>query len=304
MNRNRDTLDDISFEPRDCLALWRIMEKRSKYKLENDSRELAPAEFLPKVLKKSDVLPWELALKSEFQHWMRTQGSPFLNVLAELRGKLPGDEPQSPVKRSKMGGGDGGDGDFSVEITPQSGSDEGWAAAAPRTGALALLVDLHAQGALPAILFNFDRMACELTLRTVLSQIVDAEAEWKRKSPEWTKTEASYAKWKKSNVQSGKQAKTSAGKEGRDKDNAGERTSKLDLAREEGTRERSKWEGFNPEAPVDRFSFADRTKLTSEELEEAIRGLKWARLPPYLIDGLRRGLAVHHAGMNRRYRQL
>ncbi|KAK1992440.1 hypothetical protein LX36DRAFT_674554, partial [Colletotrichum falcatum] len=77
-----------------------------------------------------------------------------------------------------------------------------------------------------------------------------------------------------------------------------------DLARDDANWEISPWKSFDPEAPLPQFSFADTTKIMQEELEERIHSLDHQGIHPTFIHALRRGLAVHHAGMNRNYRQL
>jgi replicative superfamily II helicase len=57
---------------------------------------------------------------------------------------------------------------------------------------------------------------------------------------------------------------------------------------------------FDPEDPSPQFSFAGRGEVyTKAEMDD---DLGWVNLEPWLIDGLRRGIAVHHAGMQKRYR--
>jgi hypothetical protein len=80
--------------------------------------------------------------------------------------------------------------------------------------------------------------------------------------------------------------------------------SKMDLVRDEASEEPSPWLGFKPEAAIEQFSFADQAKISKEELENLIRGLQYTGMQPHFIDALRRGLGVHHAGMNRQYRQV
>lgn len=66
----------------------------------------------------------------------------------------------------------------------------------------------------------------------------------------------------------------------------------------------SRWASFDPLAPIGEFSFADKTKLGTAEFEEMLQSLVGQHVPQYFLDGLRRGIGVHHAGMNRRYRQI
>ena len=65
----------------------------------------------------------------------------------------------------------------------------------------------------------------------------------------------------------------------------------------------NKWEHFNPGAPVTGFHFANVRALLSSELKVIERELVDREQPAWLFEALERGIGVHHAGMNRRYRQ-
>lgn len=68
-------------------------------------------------------------------------------------------------------------------------------------------------------------------------------------------------------------------------------------------KENSSQASFNENDPLPEFSFAGRP-LSKEELEEVIHDLSdpWVRTPAWAIPALRRGIAVHHAGMPKAYR--
>ncbi|KAF9767376.1 hypothetical protein IL306_000075 [Fusarium sp. DS 682] len=83
-----------------------------------------------------------------------------------------------------------------------------------------------------------------------------------------------------------------------------ENLSKLDLVREGASVEINAWESFDPEAPLDQFSFAGAKTVQQTEFTNLVRSLSGDKVAPWLVDALRRGLGVHHAGMNRRYRQV
>lgn len=63
----------------------------------------------------------------------------------------------------------------------------------------------------------------------------------------------------------------------------------------------SVWAGFNPDAPIDGFYFADITKLAMSELAEIQSELRVCRVPEWIVHGLERGVGVHHSGMHGRY---
>jgi ATP-dependent RNA helicase DDX60 len=63
---------------------------------------------------------------------------------------------------------------------------------------------------------------------------------------------------------------------------------------------------FDPDDVLPQFSFAGITRdYSREELEKDIMELRLrAHLAPWIVQALRRGIAVHHAGMNKSYRGL
>ncbi|TLS29669.1 hypothetical protein PpBr36_01890 [Pyricularia pennisetigena] len=271
VDRNRGTLEDISLEARDCLKLWLSMRKHQTVGFPVADK-LDPSKALPAIVKKADILDWEADLKACLLPWMMDPESPFEAVRDDLRFCDSGNT-ETPIK-SKA----------------KKASAEHFQ----------LLLDLHQRQGLPAIIFNYDRMKCESIMSCVIAELKRHESEWKKTSKEWQKTIIDYGKWSK------EQEKSKETKKGRKQDNTSleEGMSKLDLVREEGQRDVSKWRYFNPHAPLARFSFADSRACQSEELEELIRSLKWANLDPIFVEALRRGVGVHHSGMNRKYRQV
>ncbi|RGP64985.1 dead deah box helicase [Fusarium longipes] len=75
-------------------------------------------------------------------------------------------------------------------------------------------------------------------------------------------------------------------------------------SREESSAKVSLWESFDLEAPLERFSFADTTKMQQADFDDTVLSLGSNKAPSWLINALCRGLGVHHAGINRRYRQM
>ncbi|KXH56967.1 DEAD/DEAH box helicase [Colletotrichum salicis] len=225
INKNRETLDDASLEPRDCLRLWLSMREfeTESYRI---SSSLKPEIALPELVKKSDIIKREAALKAQLWQWQQDPNSPLPEVYQRLKTK----DPSSAT--------DFGHPELVADIYGDS--------------SYSLLVDLHSRGALPAIHFNYDRLGCEKIILKPLQVLEDAEQKYHG-------TNAS--------------------------------------------RDISPWEGFDPKAPLPQYNFADTAKLTVRELEARIRSLDDLGIKPRLIDALRRGLGVHHAGMNRQYRQ-
>ncbi|KAI0114216.1 P-loop containing nucleoside triphosphate hydrolase protein [Hypoxylon sp. NC0597] len=282
VGKNPDTLNDTSLEPRDCLTLWECMKKHEndRYKLD---KSLAPKHALPPLIKKSDIVKWEASLKKALSAWMVDPDSPFEAVQEHLRGKSyidlklvhPLKEPGAVTERYKS----------TVDIK----------------SIFALALDLRACGALPSIFFNYDRLGCEALLSILLKTLQSAETKYRDSSPVWKRKLAEFEKWKK--ARSKTQGKAEKFLRSRQGDN-NEGMSKLDMAREMGSQDESPWNSFDPDAPLPEFSFADMTKISKTELEERLDTLKFHKIRPHFIEALRRGLGVHHAGMNRQYRQV
>ncbi|KAM3499417.1 hypothetical protein MY10362_007323 [Beauveria mimosiformis] len=290
-NRNRGTIEDVTLEPRDCLSLWRCMSRHQNEDYPIDDK-LRPERSLPTIVKRSDVLKWGESLKKVLHEWIQDVNSPFLTVQNDLGSCVSNSDVGGPSYLSASD-----QGNFGIKF---SVSNEKQRLA---TMALPLLSDLHTREALAGILFSYDRDACEATAEFVLAQLQRAETAWKKRSPDWAKKVADYKAWKK--TKSRIQENKTEGKKriGRSRGQEDKEMSKIDMMREASV-EASKWESFDPEAPLDRFSFADGKKISNSELKPLIERLIKANIQPELIAALGRGIAVHHAGMNRNYRQI
>ncbi|KAG8971374.1 hypothetical protein FRC05_011136 [Tulasnella sp. 425] len=154
-----------------------------------------------------------------------------------------------------------------------------------------VLHDLQRRNNLPAILFNFDRHDCETMAIRLKEEMKTAENKWKELSPQW---QAKLAKW---------EAWAAAAKQ---RQRVSERAKKTKPQEDEIPMETGSWEDtFDPEEPLPEFSFAGPwTSYSKAELEEDINTLKWAGVQPWAIEALKVGIAVHHAGMNFKYRTL
>ncbi|ORY63865.1 uncharacterized protein BCR38DRAFT_433323 [Pseudomassariella vexata] len=277
-NTHRETLTDVSLESRDCLQLWAAMCKHATAS-HPVNPALAPEKQLPSLLKKSDVLGWEKKLKDHLHKWMVDPDSPFPLVQKELQPKLPS-ELGDPKNKSML----------TSRAKPETRDPS----------ILSLLSDLRTQGALPVLIFNYDRVGCESAMLSVLELLQEAEQKYRDTSKEWAKKMVAYEDWKKSKTK----MKKVVGKVGKSKDQDASATTKADLAREEANQEANPWASFDPEAPLPEFSFANTTKISKEELEQRIHSLRYSHIPQHFVDALRRGVGVHHAGMNRQYRQV
>ncbi len=295
VNKSRDTLNDTNLEPRDCLSLWKCMEKHqtSEHPV---SPSLSPENALPAEVRKSDVVRWETALKDLLAEWMVDPNSPFDAVQEELRGHRYSQLANLCSERSCPGN----DGNF-VDAPEQ--------ALVSSQSVFSLVKDLHASGALPAILFNYDRTKCEALATEIFNTLTLAESKYLQTDPAWTAKLVEFEAWKAAREAArAKHAKKKASAKkgiGRRGEEDGDNQGKVHSEREAASRDDgSRWENFDPDAPLARFSFADTTKISSEELEEKLKRMRPDFVRQVFIDALRRGVGVHHAGMNRRYRQL
>ncbi|KAK8016060.1 DEAD/DEAH box helicase [Apiospora rasikravindrae] len=286
--RNADTLNDLSLEPRDCLALWNCMNKHQTDKFFVDP-SLDPTRFLPRVLKKSDVVKWDRALRDQLESWMNEPDSPFDKVRLELLGDRYKQISTVPTSEDEQSPGQNTTNDSSNQLN----------------SVFFLIQDLRSCDALPAIIFNYDRVRCENILEAILIKLHSAEDEY-RSGPVWVKKMADFQKWKrvqeKSKAIQNKTKQSKAASKGTDE--AGNGATKHGLLREKIDYEPSHWTSFDPDAPIAEFTLADHTKISRDELEKSLRDLQWLKISTRLISALKRGVGVHHAGMNRRYRQI
>ncbi|KAI9879181.1 MAG: hypothetical protein M1830_009321 [Pleopsidium flavum] len=293
VKKSRGMPDDLTLEARDCLSLWTSMVKHGTAKFPVPEA-LSPKKALPPFIRKVDIFEWEKNLKKVLSTWMTQTDSPFDKVLDEVSKDLY-DSQRDEIQVS------GGPADMltahdSKVIDP----DDLCATTLP------MLARLNERNALPAILFNYGRLECERIARTVLEQLKAAEEDWKETSPEWKKLIDGWEKWKKMksskhNHKAPKAAQKKKTKTGDDGDDAG---SKLDTLRDEASGEASFFDNFDPNEPREGFSFADQRKYQMSELREDFRRLERKGVETWLREALNRGIGVHHAGMNRKYRQI
>ncbi|CAD0012299.1 unnamed protein product [Aureobasidium pullulans] len=158
---------------------------------------------------------------------------------------------------------------------------------------------LHEQEALPAILFNYDRTRCEDICAKIHDDLKEAEDQWKATDPKWKVKVAQWEAWKKEQERKG--AKASKAKS---KKPAEEGMTKADMQRDAADTDANGFEGFDPAAPQEGYHFCNFKAIQASELADYMRELEWRRVPQWLIVALTRGIAVHHSGMNRKYRQV
>lgn len=272
-HRSRGLPRDLSLEPRDCLFLWQAMCKlqTDAYKVPDN---LDPERALPLNIRKADIFTWEKKLKSLLLEWMQDENSPFEKLVQEL----------SPPKKTTTIT----EGEKSIDPTDL------------KQTTLPLLYQLHHRGALPAICFNYDRTMCEDIGSALLAQLKSAEDEFKE-SKEWKRKIEKWTEWKElKEKKAAKKAPKVSKKKTNDEEEKG---SKADQARDEAGVETSSFDLFDPEEPQDDYSFADKRKCQRSEIDHYIWQLRWKNINGDYIELLRRGIGIHHSGMNRKYRQ-
>ena len=289
--RSKGMPDDLNLEARDCFTLWESLNEHqtSDFKLDES---LIPSKALPEIIHKSDVISWEAELKRVLKRWMADRNSPFEAVRRSLQATVDTAEREEIY----MAGSISIDGCEEAQTVNQRDLC---------STTLPMLWGLHSRDALPAILFNYDRSMCEKICARILGQLKNAEVSWKRSSPKWAKKIAEYEQWQKDQSVSAakKISAASGGKKKRSKDDD-DKFSKADLERETANVEYSVWASFKPDAPAEGFHFADNKQLSPSELEEYEKQLLERGQPEWLVEALKRGIGVHHAGMNRKYRQM
>ncbi|KAK2841620.1 hypothetical protein FQN49_006075 [Arthroderma sp. PD_2] len=286
-DRSRGMPEDLSLEARDCWMLWTAMTKHQTPDFPVD-KSLDPTVALPRIVRKVDVVNWEAKLKPLLKSWIEDRMSPYELVFKELESSVHGarrpDVQISPSRRPKE------------TESPRNVSDKYMDTTLP------LICSLQEQGALPALFFNYDRSACECICENLLTQLEEAEEAWKNSSPSWKAKLAGWEAWKAAKE---RQAKKNAPTKSKKRGKAGDdEMSQEDRMRDTATTESSLFETFDPEAPVDGFHLTDVKKLTPSEFAEHEKELRRRYVPERLITALRRGIGVHHAGMNRKYRQV
>ena len=293
VNRSRGIPDDLSLEARDCLSLFRAMKKYQTAEFPVDPA-LDPLnnKTLPQIIRKADIINWEQQLKQLLKMWMKTDISPFDKVYEDIARplKITSDHDRQ-VSRGEI---TDVETDYFTEIDANN----------LYTTTLPLLCKLHQRNALPAIFFNYDRHKCENMALAVLKQLEDAEVHYKETSAMWKAKLKGWEEWKKtrSKTAARKPGKALTKKKGKSEDD--DPTSKMDRLQDAASDEVSPYANFDPDAPVDGFHFAAKHKADPAELAKDFHQLTRRGVSRWLMIALQRGIGVHHAGMNRKYRQV
>ena len=131
--------------------------------------------------------------------------------------------------------------------------------------------------------------------QAVLAVLEAMEARWRETDPEWKRKVKQWEAWVARAKERERQAERL--KKVKKDDDGGPPAAEPDAS----------WEAsFDPDDPSPQFSFAGLSPaFTKEDLEEEIQSLaRWSSAPDWALKGLRRGIGVHHSGMNKHYRTL
>lgn len=292
INPSRGIPEDLALEPGDCLSLYRAMKKHSTREYQvRGGLDLEVFFAMCPVIHKVDVIRWEVELKAIFRHWMESSESPFNRVIRELGGQFVENPTRARQEDLHL---DTADEDLRSERALEEAAEIASNLTTLLDSTLPLLDELNSKNALPAILFCFDRAICERLCLGILKQVMEAEKSWRETSPEW---KATLRKWREYHeTKNSRVAKKQARSAARNPEGTKEERMREDTA--EGS---SLFDAFDPRDPLPQFSFADKSKCSREELNEELRLLPLALVPSYLVGALRRGIGVHHSGINREF---
>ncbi|KAJ5902701.1 DEAD/DEAH box helicase [Penicillium taxi] len=289
VDRVRGVPDDFSLEPRDCWTLWKAMNNLQTDEFPVPDSLNPSVLFSGVIIQKTDVIEWQKPLKNLLAIWMTDIRSPFEKLLFHLshtdlaRLVESNNDPSDPSR------------DLSSDASSDTlQSDE------PEYSTLQLICSLHAQRALPALFFNFDRKRCEDIGQQLLSQLQKAEDDWKATSPIWKSQLFKFDHFKKIDEAAKKRSSKATKKKGAND----QEMTREDQIRDSASADSNPLAGFDPNRPLEKYSFADPKKLSKSEFAEYASQLKHRQINQWLIDALERGIGIHHAGMNRGYRQV
>jgi hypothetical protein len=276
--------DDLALEARDCLTLFQAM--RSIGDGSDELESLNPIRFFSDIegrfLQQKDVISWETALKNILVKWMRDEdaldaSSAFQEVVAKLQTQAI---PSSPVGRDQSPA-------RLIHLLRDLN----------QTGELVSLISSFRHSLLtaalqPALLFNFDRNGCEDMAKELLAELVSSEKKWRATSQEW---KAQVKEWENFNLKAELREKAASRTKKKRKDKEDDHADDSFIA-----------PAFDLDDPSPEFSFASpKSSYSRAELLEDLHDLgRWGAVPDWALQCLRRGIAVHHAGMNKKYRSL
>ena len=129
--------------------------------------------------------------------------------------------------------------------------------------------------------------------RHILETLEGAEEAWRDQSPEWKRKVSQWKAWQERQKEKQRLAQKPTARK-KNQDDEGPQQS-----------EDHSWESyFDPQDPSPEFSFAVTSAYPKEELLADISSMRWTSTPEFVLRALRRGVAIHHSGMNKVYRVL
>ncbi|QLI74388.1 uncharacterized protein G6M90_00g114060 [Metarhizium brunneum] len=269
VNKEKGLPSDLSLEARDCLRLWRVMSQHATEK-HSLPHALHPDEILPQLVKKMEIIHWEAELKAVLRQWMLDDSSPFDLVRRDLGRSL-----QHLAARDIMSTKHGCGEDCSHrKVDPDSITST----------ILPVLVDLHVKGALPCIVFNYDRIMCETLAHSIVDELGNREAAWKASKSSWQNKLADYHQYRAGlEIARSRAART---------------------LRKEPKRKKKRGEDDDDDEKLSRAERARELADVDVSLVEFQSELRGCKVPEWLVCGLERGVGVHHSGMNPKYLQI
>ena len=290
IDRSRGMPDDLNFEARDCFTLFKSMAQHQTKEYRVDPA-LDPANgALPNLIRKKDIIEWEGKLKSLLKIWMADRDSPFGEVLKDLSRPIgKARKVDTVISTGEL---PAATDDDLISVDP----DDLYATTLP------LLCQLQERDALPAIFFNYERARCDRICQRIVQQLEAAEITYKQTNSAWKKKVNAFEEWQKLGAAKKQEVKATSGKKGKQNadDDGGSKLERI----QDASSDNNPFEGFDPLDPVDGYHFAAKHKAEYQELERHFWVMRKRNLPRWLVDGLKRGIGVHHAGMNRKYRQV
>lgn len=282
---------DLALEPRDCWMLWQSMKKHQTPKFPV-ADHIDPENCLPETIRKVDVKNWQFKLNKVLQNWMRDPASPFDKVIEDLSRSVRDINEHRELQVT-------GD-----RICSQQTSED-FETAMPISGkglketTLPLICSLQESCGLPAIFFHYDRFGCEEIAASVLNKLKEAEQVYKEGSTQWAKQMARWTLWKGKKKDQENNLKKMSEKKIKMKKILEEKNKFAALDSEDD----AVWSVFDPDDPIEGFHLAAETMSSSRDMfEQYKKQLRQHGIAEWLIESLRRGIGVHHAGMSRKYR--
>jgi len=273
---------DLALDASDCWDLFSVLDSVARSsgqdEIIKEVKQLRPEIFFvtTECIKNADVIKYEGALRRVIERWIASTSCK--DIMASVVSAL------------------GGTIEKQVEIVEESYKDKSqYNRDEHQKSLLTLLNLLNSADALPALVFHYDRHGIECLAEELVSALEDAEKVWKERNATWKSKLESWEEWKSKEKIRQKQ-KDKAMKSMKEK-------SREEMSRDE---EGSRLESFDPETPLPEFSFQSlRSRKSGQELEADVKELRrFTDMPEWMIKCLRRGIGIHHSGLNQKVRTL